>query len=623
MKFRSIIFMVVAAALSCACTVFNLDEGGKTDVNKDDDSILTGIWQVKGFRLAGANLMQINPLEMIIIDEGNSEMAFINKFDENGEETQLAETYRLELTDTQMTLYRKTTETLENQFEYHLSDDKSTLFIYPKAVSFVNDPRIDEEEAEAEMSITLVKDAELETKAMAFASQTQTKGFWDYIKLIPAMLGIMGEIIPEIIEDKYDSNFVDPYVPTTSYKEWGHTSGWRGKNWMSFLDKDLPVCEVNIPGSHDSATATSKMGADAIAVSADCQTYTIDEQYERGARYFDLRVGNQFEWATPLISKRLPNQEECDAKSDLLLYHGNFCTDTKYKETLAMLANKIREGGDTEFVFVSTQFEDLSYGLLDKGSMWADDKLGIGDGNVQGYFVEELKKLTMDIANRLQRELNHAYKDTLFINYSPELTVEKARGHIILMEESHGDANASANKQCSYVLNWPYKTIKYSYLGAYDKCDEDSRKSNALHIIRNGWGYNAYVQNDYEMFLDDDITIDTKKKHMQMVADSTTYWNMFQGKRILGFNPTNANPGAAAFYDLDVYEFAHKFNGAAVNLYVENMLNTRGMFRYHSGLVPMDHFGAKTYDSVLRTSLVDVYGDLLAWAVIESNFYDN
>ena len=64
------------------------------------------------------------------------------------------------------------------------------------------------------------------------------------------------------------------------------------------------------------------------------------------------------------------------------------------------------------------------------------------------------------------------------------------------------------------------------------------------------------------------------------------------------------------------------FNGYTFDLYVSNMLRSNGDPRYRSGLVTMDHYGAPSYKSGGRLTSVDVYGDYLSWAIIESNFYE-
>ena len=268
-----------------------------------------------------------------------------------------------------------------------------------------------------------------------------------------------------------------------------------------------------------------------------------------------------------------------------------------------MLARYVKDG-ETEFVFVNSQWEDMSYGVLDLAALYLDDL--IDKTKLQDYFTSHLRHITLDIMNRIQRDLNARYDGDLFINYTSDLTVEKARGHIILMESSHDSNCSKKNPQCNYLFGWPDKDCHYAKICAFDKKDAISR--------------NLYVQSHYEMCLSDDDSISLKKTDVRKVASEVAKRN-YNGEGILGFNAMNANTGNG--YDLDVYEFAHIFNGDAFNMYVENMKNaTKGKDRYYGGIVSMDHLGVHRYVSLYRTGLpVDVYGDYLTWAVIESNFY--
>ncbi len=59
----------------------------------------------------------------------------------------------------------------------------------------------------------------------------------------------------------------------------------RATNWMSKLDGNLKLNEINIPGTHDSATTYVE-----LPLMANCQTLTIKEQLEAGFRYLDIRL---------------------------------------------------------------------------------------------------------------------------------------------------------------------------------------------------------------------------------------------------------------------------------------------------------------------------------------------
>ena len=158
----------------------------------------------------------------------------------------------------------------------------------------------------------------------------------------------------------------------------------------------------------------------------------------------------------------------------------------------------------------------------------------------------------------------------------------------------------------------------YAHACPYGERSADYRKTVSTNILRNNSGYNMRVQSYYEMTLDETDKIDTKSAGMKTLATQVTEYNTVEGKRVLGFNAMNANSASA---DLNVDDFAHKFNGKAFDMFVENMKNDPVDKRYCSGIVPMDYFGA-VRNSHSELGLGGVYGDLLSWAVIESNFYN-
>lgn len=66
-----------------------------------------------------------------------------------------------------------------------------------------------------------------------------------------------------------------------------------GNNWMSGLSDKTKLCDINIPGTHDSGTTfTSAVISGAIA---SCQDDTIPEQLEKGVRYLDIRCDSNLD----------------------------------------------------------------------------------------------------------------------------------------------------------------------------------------------------------------------------------------------------------------------------------------------------------------------------------------
>ena len=616
------------------------------------DPAMKGIWKVVSFRLSGANLMSWNPLSYIVIDPSTNDFVLIAKPDIDTtfvkENILPIQGLKMAPTDSLIALYEpedyekyagssQLKEHAKNDFKYLLSQDESELFVYLDARQFLSEEILKREPDAQRVNLMLQRDTELE--ASVSEGGNSTRSWWSDLKswAAKAAVAVATSIVEPIL--KTYSNLIEPHLSGIENEDLTarHSQGWKPENWMSLLPDEMRVCEVNIPGSHDSSTASCNMNAVAVGVSADCQTYSIPDQFNKGARYFDLRVGNTFtyEWGKGL---RIPTASEAAATEDLTMYHGCFSTNTKYKETLRNLAKMITKDR-TEFLFINTQWEDLSFGLLSKVALEvANEELKAavktyntltGDSiptnlALDDQTINELKLVTLDIANRLQRELNNEFNDSLFIPYSSDLTVKQARGHIILMMTPFDNGKAEQNRQVSYVFGWPDNKLGYAHTCDWILNDKDLRKSDPANVYMSQWdnSYNMRVQSFYEMKLSEYGNIAQKKADAKTLATEVTAWNNDGVHHILGFNAMNANGGASGFYDLDSYEFAHKFNGFAYDMYVDNMKLAKGSERFRAGLVTMDHFGAKEYDSPLRAIDVDVYGDLLSWAVIESNFYN-
>lgn len=61
------------------------------------------------------------------------------------------------------------------------------------------------------------------------------------------------------------------------------------KTWMSNLSDDIRLCNVNIPGTHDSGTAKTTILTTSVA---SCQSDSISEQLKKGIRYLDIRINS-------------------------------------------------------------------------------------------------------------------------------------------------------------------------------------------------------------------------------------------------------------------------------------------------------------------------------------------
>lgn len=58
-------------------------------------------------------------------------------------------------------------------------------------------------------------------------------------------------------------------------------------DWMAALPDEIPLCDIILPGTHDSATQYVQ-----LAFFSKCQSLSIAQQLEAGFRYLDIRLGD-------------------------------------------------------------------------------------------------------------------------------------------------------------------------------------------------------------------------------------------------------------------------------------------------------------------------------------------
>ena len=58
-------------------------------------------------------------------------------------------------------------------------------------------------------------------------------------------------------------------------------------DWMAALPDETPLCDIILPGTHDSATQYVQ-----LAFFSKCQSLSIAQQLEAGFRYLDIRLGD-------------------------------------------------------------------------------------------------------------------------------------------------------------------------------------------------------------------------------------------------------------------------------------------------------------------------------------------
>ena len=151
------------------------------------------------------------------------------------------------------------------------------------------------------------------------------------------------------------------------------------KSWMKFLQDDLNICQINLPGTHDSCAYCVQ-----FPFLSKCQNTTIIEQLDSGIRFLDIRVekdGDRLKLVHDIADCK--NPENTKEK----LYLENILNDCKKflsenpSETI-LLSYKRDDGASQEETF-DTLFENY----LEKDSIWYKENRIPSLGEVRGKIV--------------------------------------------------------------------------------------------------------------------------------------------------------------------------------------------------------------------------------------------
>lgn len=86
--------------------------------------------------------------------------------------------------------------------------------------------------------------------------------------------------------------FLFSFIPFAAFAQNSSGVNWTPTDWMSLLSDDALVCQLSIPGTHDSATGEGWRGLIGIIggdLASKTQEAKVSEQYNSGVRAFDIR----------------------------------------------------------------------------------------------------------------------------------------------------------------------------------------------------------------------------------------------------------------------------------------------------------------------------------------------
>lgn len=220
----------------------------------------------------------------------------------------------------------------------------------------------------------------------------------------------------------------DTYIGMTWDKHWDSDTKTLGAsatgtaeaaNWMAALPNRMFVAHVSIPGAHDFATGEGNWVTSAANGSATSttQAVTMREQMDRGIRGIDLRPGMY----------------------DGVLYcnHGLAQTNKTLEEAVKDMVAFLNEH-PSEF-FVVHFF---------RGNIYRTGEMPSGSGLIGAKGNEASRNQYNEL---MQKLFDGTYKDYV-IDFRPNLTVEEARGHMVLFTRDRIDF-VHLSKQAR-LTNW-------------------------------------------------------------------------------------------------------------------------------------------------------------------------
>ena len=274
---------------------------------------------------------------------------------------------------------------------------------------------------------------------------------------------------------------------------------WEGvssADWMSNLEDDLKISQINLPGTHDSGTKNVS-----FSTSAQCQDTSITDQLNDGVRFLDIRLGKK---TSGSIFK--PTDD-----GTLKVVHGELadCYEDSGNKTTLMLDKVLQEcysfleEHSTETIVMSMKLDDKSF---------SNDK---------------------DFADRIyDKYITDDVKSKWFLqNGNPSLG--DARGKIVLVRRYYNNPDGG---------DWGGNGIRIFWSDKVQNATSYSDPPWAGPISVTGGATSFYVQDQYNYSVND------KWKAVQQGLNSPPNKNDVRNQFFLNFTSTagDNNPKSSA-----------------------------------------------------------------------------
>lgn len=380
-----------------------------------------------------------------------------------------------------------------------------------------------------------------------------------------------------------DADYTDTYLGVTWDKTWTRAGGLqaattaKAASWMADLPDNMFVAHVSIPGAHDFATGEDNWVtsvADGPA-SSTTQAVSMREQMDRGIRGIDLRPG--------LYSNTL----YCN--------HGLAQTEKTLSAAVADMVYFLQQH-PSEF-FIVHFFRGNIYRSGEAPSM--SGLIGASDSSSDQANY-----------NALMKQLFETQYGQYVVEFNPNLTVEQARGKMVLFLRDRIDF-VHLDKQAR-ITNWDTNFVDEKNPAIITN-ELNAELSTKLHVQDISEGDDA-VRDTKLVHCKNLINFSQAQKTPNEVMEATGY---FKSEWVMNFTSIDNSGSSSTFDNTNGYK-----GGASV-------MNPE-LCKYIDANLGRGPLGVFFSDYVLRTSTMKhgatnderytVNGDQIVYKIIENNF---
>lgn len=233
-------------------------------------------------------------------------------------------------------------------------------------------------------------------------------------------------------------------------------------SWMSNINDNKLLRDMNIPGTHDSGTKYTAGGVTGIVAS--CQDLSISEQLESGIRYLDIRLDNDF-----------------DISHGGIVCYTSFWTFSKYKLTFVKVLDYITDflkNHETETVIIQIKPDGIT---KDKNDFLQKLNDLLSDSKYNNYLYnnnKNINRLTLgDIRGKFVvfSRYNHPTDAYRYYNWADNCLNSEARldSNIVYLQDYYNAKKSTEKMECIenfYNDIWQDKNLDSKFIVNFNSC---------------------------------------------------------------------------------------------------------------------------------------------------------